>query len=421
MRQGTIAQWTLAGFMTLAAMQGMAQQDDGPILRPHKPAAKPAAVSATLLVTCDLACNWKLDGVAQGHIEAEGSAKTKVELGQHVFSAATEDGLDKVTDDIEIKTTAQSVHHVALQSVREARTKAEPQAKDKADAEAKNKAANDAREKAEQGARDKALNAQAWVDPATGLMWTRKDNGTGLSPQQATDYCRNLQLAGRSDWRLPTIDELQGIYDKNAYDHGYHVKGNLQLSMWWEWGESNNHDTALGFIDGREERATYLHGPNGYYPHALCVRISGQDTAASARAQSGDAAGAWIDPATGLMWAKKDNGDNNDLTWTQADAYCKNLRLDSYSDWRLPTIDELQSIYDPSVSQPISCCNNHGGWQGDLHIKGNLQLSGWLWSGTQGNDSGKAWAFVFYGGERYSSPLDYSNYRRALCVRRSGE
>ena len=67
--------WLLAGACVLVQVAGnaAAQQDEGPILRPKKPPAKPAA--ATLLAMCDLACNWKLDGEAKGHIDAGGSAK----------------------------------------------------------------------------------------------------------------------------------------------------------------------------------------------------------------------------------------------------------------------------------------------------------------------------------------------------------
>jgi hypothetical protein len=51
--------------------------------------AKPAG--ATLLVMCDLACDWKLDGEAKGLIDAGGSAKAKVEFGQHLVIATTEE------------------------------------------------------------------------------------------------------------------------------------------------------------------------------------------------------------------------------------------------------------------------------------------------------------------------------------------
>jgi hypothetical protein len=99
----------------------MAQQSEVPIL---KPKAKPVT-AATLLVMCDLACNWKLDGETKGRIDAGESAKAKVELGQHALVAVTDDGLDKVEKDIEIKTAGQTIFRVVLQPVRNDRIQAQ--------------------------------------------------------------------------------------------------------------------------------------------------------------------------------------------------------------------------------------------------------------------------------------------------------
>src|ERR1700677_3913842 len=82
-----------------------------------------------------------------------------------------------------------------------------------------------------------------WSDPSTGLMWAGKDNGKDVSWKNALKYCRDLRLAGYSDWRLATLAELEGIYDKSADAPGlarlggpakgsaftWHVKGNLFL------------------------------------------------------------------------------------------------------------------------------------------------------------------------------------------------
>ena len=132
-----------------------------------------------------------------------------------------------------------------------------------------------------------------------------------------------------------------------------------------------------------------------------------------------DTAPTWTDPAAGLMWTKTDNG--SDVDWNQASNYCANLQLGGYSGWRLPTIDELQGIYDPSINIP-------GQWAGRTvdrttvtwHVKGNLHLSGWQWSNSAGNASGGAWFFSFVVGKRNLNDLGYSIFNRALCVRRSG-
>jgi len=56
-----------------------AQHQDSPAVPNNKQTtkAKDAVNSSTLLVTCDLACNWKLDGEAKGTIAAQGFGKAR--------------------------------------------------------------------------------------------------------------------------------------------------------------------------------------------------------------------------------------------------------------------------------------------------------------------------------------------------------
>ncbi len=270
----------------VGALPALAQQDEGPILRP-KPQPKPAP-STTLLVICDLACDWKLDGEAKGRIEAGGSAKAKVEAGQHMVVAATEDGADQVQQLSQVKPGEQTVVSIELIPLRNARNKTVQQAQDKIAQQARDKAIQEANDKAALEARNKAAREDAgkiWTDPETRLMWTKKDNGGDVNWQKARTYCHHLRLAGYTDWRLPTIDELSDIYDPK-------------------------------------------------------VDIAGQ------------------------------LGSGSDATW---------------------------------------------------HVKGNLQLSGWQWSNTQGNTAWEAWIFLFANGKQYSSPLTGSGLDRALCVRRADE
>jgi hypothetical protein len=275
-------------------------QNEGPILKPKlKP--KPATPSATLLVMCDLACNWKLDGEAKGHIEAGGSAKTKVELGQHVVFAATEDGLDKVQQLSEVKSSGQTVAIIELKPIQDARFKAEQEARDKAAQEARDKADQEARERAAQEARDKAAHEQqergreeredaargTWTDPATGLMWTKNDNGNDVNWQEASNYCNSLRLAGYSDWQLPRIDQLETIYAPDATANrdrlawASRVKGNLQLTGWiWSSSTGDNSEEALAFLTstgsgGAPVRVSVRRG-NKNIQRALCVRRSEQ-------------------------------------------------------------------------------------------------------------------------------------------------
>ena len=51
-----------------------------------------------------------------------------------------------------------------------------------------------------------------------------------------------------------------------------------------------------------------------------------------------------IDLQTGLMWPLQDNG--TDISWPAGKKYCDSFNLGGFSDWRMPTREELASLYD---------------------------------------------------------------------------
>jgi Protein of unknown function (DUF1566) len=129
-----------------------------------------------------------------------------------------------------------------------------------------------------------------WIDPSTGLMWAGKDNGRDVNWNKAMKYCRDLRLAGYSDWRLANIGELDRIYDKDANAPGqdgqgastWHVKGNLFLTgnQWsstrlpGDRGRPSGYAARYDFNEGREFNGDEL----GFhtFKRALCVRASGK-------------------------------------------------------------------------------------------------------------------------------------------------
>ena len=53
----------------------------------------------------------------------------------------------------------------------------------------------------------------AWQDPKTGLEWQFESPGE-MNWRQALEYAAALSLNGRSDWRLPTLAELETLLDR---------------------------------------------------------------------------------------------------------------------------------------------------------------------------------------------------------------
>lgn len=150
----------------------------------------------------------------------------------------------------------------------------------------------------------------------------------------------------------------------------------------------------------------------------LCVAAqggaqTGATPPAKAAAEPAGHALIWTDPATGLMWAGSDNA--SDVNWNQAKEYCSKLRLAGDSDWRLPTIDELKAIDDPDGH--AAAFYQFGVYSS--HIKGNLYLTGWIWSSSPGDATRNGpWHFNFQDEKAADAfPVGFSFKMRALCVR----
>jgi len=186
--------WAVTAVMGIAGACAVAQ-DGGPILKP-----KAKAASATVLVVCDLACNWTLDYEAKGALAEGGSKKIAVSLGQHVVGATTEDGADKTELEVDLKSTAQTIVRMGLRAVRDARLQGDQAARDRDAQQARDQAAQ-REQPASQYAQGQALYGQqryaearslfeaacngGYMDSCTQLGWLYQ-NGQGVAIDYAT-------------------------------------------------------------------------------------------------------------------------------------------------------------------------------------------------------------------------------------------
>ena len=135
----------------------------------------------------------------------------------------------------------------------------------------------------------------------------------------------------------------------------------------------------------------------------LCVgtcAVMGQDSTPAAGA---DTKAVWKDSATGLTWAVKDNGAS--VSPNQASNYCSSLRSGGYSDWRLPTIGELEALYDSKLSKQYK-------------VKGPIELSDPCVLSATTNSSGEVWSFCFnHGGRDLGGGTGCGTTGHALCAR----
>jgi hypothetical protein len=90
------------------------------------------------------------------------------------------------------------------------------------------------------------------LDTKTNLMWAARDNGSDVNWYEAKDFCENYDGGGYNNWRMPTLNELAELYDKNngyTTPRGYDafITDFIQLSSCCIWSS-----------DARDSEAAYF-------------------------------------------------------------------------------------------------------------------------------------------------------------------
>ncbi|TXJ09836.1 MAG: DUF1566 domain-containing protein [Acinetobacter sp.] len=260
------------------------------------------------------------------------------------------------------------------------------------------------------------LDQGVWTDPNTGLMWARISigqewkNGKCVSSAKRLDWydaqkeCQNFKLAGFSDWRLPTIDELKTLklnrvagyncpnmmlFQPKKRDWGMYwsISPYTDEYSWYLYFENGNiayngnrGNAYVRAVRGKakntqtqqkptvQKTVQYITKPQ---PSTTPIKQPIQPQTAQKPVQSVTPTakptqqpttppinkldqGVWTDPNTGLMWARisigqqwingQCVGDAKELNWEDAEKECQNFQLAGFNDWQLPTIDELNTL-----------------------------------------------------------------------------
>lgn len=179
------------------------------------------------------------------------------------------------------------------------------------------------------------------TDLATGLVWERKPLAVPMDLQPAKQYCRDLRLDGKSDWRLPTMIELISLlhfhenwapalhlthFPNTPYDHWYQTAtphASAEDSSWqinFEWGMLESYADKLYYV--------------------RCVRGGKGDDGPRFVVQGETV----LAPKNRLMWQR--NPPATRYFVPDAKRYCTDLVLGGFDDWRLPTAKEIQTLVD---------------------------------------------------------------------------
>ncbi len=107
------------------------------------------------------------------------------------------------------------------------------------------------------------------TDTVHGLMWQRSDDGVERAWQDAANYCEDLELAGNSDWQMPSINLLEGLIEP-ANSPTIPATFLLKPSYYWSSSESQNNIKSAKYVNFFYGNTYAYSKDNTYY--VICVR-----------------------------------------------------------------------------------------------------------------------------------------------------
>jgi len=217
------------------------------------------------------------------------------------------------------------------------------------------------------------------TDSNTGLMW-QQSPGEKVTFVDAVANADAFELAGYTDWRLPTIKELYSLIDFSGIT-GMRAEDSVPYINTdyfdFEYGDESIDERFIDsqYCSSTEYVSTTMDGDHTVFGVNFADgRIKGYGTEMRAgitktffvmyvrgNTDYGDNEfvnnddGTITDQATNLMWVQNDSMEG--MNWETALDWVQELNVDNYlghNDWRLPNAKELQSIVDYSKAPDVT-------------------------------------------------------------------
>jgi hypothetical protein len=237
-----------------------------------------------------------------------------------------------------------------------------------------------------------AVRGEVVRDALTGLVWTRNANIAGF-PVSWPEALAQIALlnedgyGGFQDWRLPNRRELRSLMGYQARKPALpvgHPFDNVFLGWYWTSTSTAMNPAYAWYVHlegarmfyGRKDQE-YLFWPvrgrgNGLLPLTgadRCFDVSGAERVCRESGQDGDmrTGASWpqprfvahaavvVDRLTDLAWAGVANVTGQAVSWERALQTIRILNRDGYggiTSWRLPNINELESLVDCRYHSP---------------------------------------------------------------------
>lgn len=205
------------------------------------------------------------------------------------------------------------------------------------------------------------------TDAVTHLMWQRQlledypgCKGSGEPPAPGTEpvpnrciwedakaYCDKLELAGFSDWRLPSKIELESLVSHSRAGPAQH-EGFMGLGSYGDiWTSSSySSDSSQAWMVNTFSGTSLKQSKSAFAAYARCVRTERQPTGLPPERHFVGG----HDNRTGLIWQL--NPPTDRFTHAQAVDYCDQYTQNGMADWRLPSVKEYLTIVDPTRHDP---------------------------------------------------------------------